>query len=112
MIKTTGQTDKFQGSAPSVSPTALGEGVFSFIGGGVPSRGGFSRLPGKTIRDSGVSAGSAITIYQLGELVVVQRFTGIEIHDLTNLAPSIDDFVYDLNNQLVRNLQGIPITAT
>lgn len=112
MIKTQGTPEKFKGSVPSVSPTVLSEGVFSFIAGGVPSRGGFARLPGKILRDSGVFAGSTITIYQFGNLVVVQKFNGIELHNVNNLVPSVEDYVYDLNGQIVTTLAGIPITAT
>lgn len=112
MINTQGRIEKFQGSTPSLSPTALSEGVFSLCSGGIPSRGAFLRLQGKTLRDSGVTSGSALSIYQLGNLVVIQKFTGLELHSLANLTASNGDFILDSNNQIVTNLENIPLTAT
>jgi len=111
MIKTQGQVEKFAGSMPSVSPVALAPGVFSSIAGGVPSRGGFARIPGKTIKNSGVDSGGTLTIYQLGELVVVQKFTGLQIFNLRELAPNQVDFVYDNLGNLVYDNEGIPVTT-
>lgn len=111
MLKTRGQPNFFKGSMPSVSPTALAAGVFSLCSGGVPSRGGFSRLPGKTIRNSGVSSGGVISIHQLGELVIIQKFTGVEIFDLRELVPDVQDYVYTNEGILVKDNEGIPVTV-
>lgn len=111
MIETAGLSEKYAGSAPSISPTLLPQGVFSLCSGGVPANGAFMRLPGKSLRDLGLATGGAISIYQFGQKIVVQRFLGIEIFDLRTLAPNPEDFVYDNEgNQVFDNL-GIPVTT-
>lgn len=110
MTETPGPSEKFAGSAPSTSPTVLPRGVFSFCSGGVPSQGAFARLPGKTLRDAGLTTGGAISIYQFGQKIVVQRYVGLEIFELTDLVPTELDYVYDNNGNLVYDNSGIPIT--
>lgn len=109
MIRTPGQSGKFKGSAPSVSPTALPEGIFSLCSGGVPALGSFQRLPGKVITDGGRTTGGTISINQFGIKVVVQRVTGIEIFDLFELAPNIANYVYDNLGNLVYDNFGLKI---
>lgn len=110
MLKTTGQSQKFKGQNSSVSPTALDFGFFSLCSGGVPQQGAFARLPGKTLRATGADGGGVISIYQFGNKVAVQRYTGIEIYDLRDLAPHVEDYVYDNEGHLVYDNAGIPIT--
>lgn len=111
MLSSDGKSEDFQGSVPSVSPTAQKDGVFSLCSGGVPSRGGFLRLPGKSLRDAGIETGGAFSIYQFGQKIVVQRYIGIEIFDLVTLAPNVEDFVYDNEGNLVLDNEGIPVTV-
>jgi hypothetical protein len=109
MIRTQGQFEPFKGSAPSISPTVLPEGVFSLCSGGVPVQGAFGRLPGKTMRNLGDSTGGAISIYQFGTKVVVQRVVGIQIFELADLAPAESDFLRDNEGNLVYDNSGIAI---
>lgn len=111
MIKTNGQTEDFRGSAPSVSPTAQKAGVFSLCSGGVPVQGSFGRVPGKTLRNAGSANGGAISIFQFGNKIVVQRFSGVEIYDLVELAPNLADYVYDNFGNIIVDNFGIPITT-
>lgn len=111
MISTPGETEKFKGSEPSTSPTAIEQGVFSLCSGGVPTQGSFGRIPGKTIRDAGTSTGGAISIYQFGQKVVVQRYNDIEIFDLTELAPNPADYVVDNEGNQVVNNEGLFVTT-
>lgn len=109
MIRTEGQPEEFRGSTPSVSPTTLPDGVFSLCSGGVPTNGALGRLPGKIIRDLGASSGGAISIYQFGQKVVVQRVTGIELFDLAELAPTELDYLRDSFGEIVYDNSGIAI---
>jgi hypothetical protein len=109
MLCTDGQFEPFKGSAPSVSPTALPDGVFSLCSGGVPTQGSLGRLPGKSMRDSGATTGGAISIYQFGNKVVVQRVVGLQIFDLSELAPNEIDFLRDNAGNIVYDNHGIPI---
>ena len=110
MLRTQGQFENFKGSAPSVSPTALPQGVFSLCSGGVPLQGAFARLPGKNLRDGGFTTGGAISIYQFGKNVVVQRVVGLEIFKLTELTPTLQDYVFDNEGNLVYDNHGILVT--
>lgn len=110
MIETKGTTEEYKGTNAFISPTAQATGVFSLCSGGVPVQGGFGRIPGKTIRDSGVGKGAAISIYQYGQKIVVQRYSGIEIFNLSDLAPNIADYVYDNEGNIVTDSFGIPVT--
>lgn len=109
MIETKGKSEDYSGSVPSRSPTAQEEGVFSLCSGGVPQQGAFARIPGKSLRDIGSDKGGAISIYQFGQKVVVQRFVGIEIFNLVDLNPNEADFVYDNDGELVVDNNGIPV---
>lgn len=112
MLHTEGQTEKtFAGCSPSASPTVLPEGVFSLCSGGVPSHGAFLRLPGKSIRDVGLTTGTVYSIYQLGEIVVVQTYAGIAIFDLKTLAPNEADYLYDNAGNQVFDNQGVPVVV-
>lgn len=111
MIETKGKSQKFKGSNPSISPTITDAGIFFLCSGGTPVRGALARLAGKTLRDNGLLNGAAITIYQLGEKAVVQRNTGLQIYELSELNPSELDFVYDSFENLVYDNFGIPVTA-
>lgn len=93
-----------------MSPTALEAGLFSLCSGGVPSQGSFARLPGKSMRATGAGGGGVISIYQFGAKVAVQRFTGIEIYDLKDLIPHVEDYVYDNEGNLVYDNNGILVT--
>lgn len=108
MIETKGTSEDFAGSIPSNSPTVQKSGVFSLCSGGVPIRGAFGRLPGKTLRYTGLENGAAISMYQLGSKLVIQRFTGIEIVDLLGVLPV--DYVFDNEGHLIYDSQGIPLT--
>lgn len=110
MLKTTGQTGQYKGQNSSVSPTALEIGLFSLCSGGVPSRGAFARVPGKSMRSTGELAGGVISIYQFGGLVVVQRYTGIEIYNLHDLIPHTSDYVLDNEGNLVYDNSGLAVT--
>jgi len=109
MIRTPGKPESFKGSAPSIAATTLPEGLFSLCSGGIPSNGSFKRLPGKVITDAGISTGGAITIYQFGEKVVVQRPDALEIFDLYELSPSPLNYVYDNEGRLVYDNFGLKI---
>lgn len=111
MLKTPGKSEDYKGSDPSRSPTAQEDGVFSSCSGGVPSGGALARIPGKSLRDAGLDTGAAISIYQFGQKVVVQRFTGIQIFELVELAPNPTDYVYDNEGFLVTDNEGIPVTT-
>lgn len=110
MIQSSGKPENYKGSNPSRSPTVQDEGVFSLCSGGVPIRGAFGRIPGKSIRALGDNVGGAITIYQFGLSVVVQRFLGMEIYKLADLNPNATDFVYDNQGNIVDDNFGIHIT--
>jgi bifunctional DNA-binding transcriptional regulator/antitoxin component of YhaV-PrlF toxin-antitoxin module len=110
MIRTDGQFEPFKGSAPAISPTATPQGIFSLCSGGVPTQGAFGRLPGKTLRDAGLTTGGAITIYQMGDKVVIQRVAGMEIHNLADLSPNEQDYVVDNFGNLVYDNHGILVT--
>lgn len=110
MIETKGQSEKFQGSSPSVSPTALGFGVFSLCSGGLPSKGSFGKLQGKTLKSTGALTGGILSIYAFGEKLVVQSFVGIEIINLRDFIPHLADYVYDNEGNLVYDKSGLPIT--
>lgn len=109
MIRTPGQPESFKGSAPSISPTALPDGLFSLCSGGVPANGAFKRLPGKTLTDAGAATGGAITIYPFGNKVVVQRPDALEIFDLYELSPNAANYVYDNEGHLVYDNFGLKI---
>lgn len=105
-----GKGEFYKGSEPSRSPTTQPSGVFGFCNGGIPEKGAFARLPGKTMRDTGIGKGSAITVYQFGQNVVVQRWIGIEIFKIAELAPNELDYVYDNFGNLVYDSFGIALT--
>jgi len=111
MIRTPGKPEKFKGSAPSISPTALPAGLFSLCSGGVPANGSFQRIPGKNLADAGIDTGGAISINQLGLKIVIQRVTGLEIFELFELLPNEDDYVYDNLGNLVYDNHGLKILA-
>lgn len=111
MLKTPGESQYFSGSNPSTSPSILENGIFSLCSGGTPIQGALQRLPGKTIRDNGIAYGGAITIYQLGQKVVVQRFGGLQIYDITEINPAITDFITDNSLFVVTDSYGLPLTA-
>lgn len=111
MIDTKGKFEAYKGSSPAGSPTALPDGIFSLCSGGAPIRGAFGRIPGKTLRDKGIDAGAAISIFQFGQKVVVQRWIGLEIYDLTEVSPNEADYVTDNDGRLVYDNSGIPITS-
>lgn len=105
-----GVPEFYKGSEPSRSSTILDQGVFGFCQGGIPEHGAFARLPGKTMRDAGTGTGAAITIYQFGSNVVIQRYVGIEIFRIRDLAPSEVDFVFDNEGNIVFDNEGIALT--
>lgn len=110
MIATPCKPQFYKGVNASASPTTVEEGIFSFCSGGVPQQGSFARVPGKSLRNSGSLTGGVISIYQLSTSIVIQRFTGIEILDIKELAPNSQDFVTDSFGNLVYDNQGIPVT--
>lgn len=111
MIKSDGHSEDYKGSIPSVSPTAQKEGIFSLCSGGVPQQGAFARMPGKSLREANPERGGVITMYQFGSHIVVQYFTGVEIHPVTILAPTEENFYTDnLGNRYYDDL-GIPILS-
>lgn len=109
MLRTAGETEDFRGNAPAISPTAMPVGVFFLCSGGVPTQGSFGRLPGKTLRDTGTTTGGAISIYQMGDKVVVQRVAGVEIFNLSDLAPNEEEFLVDNEGNIVTDNHGLPI---
>jgi hypothetical protein len=109
MLNTKGKTEKFKGCIPSLSPGMLQEGIFSLCSGGVPLQGSFGRIPGKYLRDSGSEHGGVISIYQFGKKIAVQRFVGMEIYDITTLAPTEENNLFDSEGNLVYDNEGIPI---
>lgn len=111
MIETKGESEYYAGSVPNNSPTVQKTGVFSLCSGGVPNQGAFARLPGKTLRSIGTQTGGAISIYQFGVKIVVQRYTGIEIFDITDLTPTPEDFVYDNEGNQVFDNSGLAVTT-
>lgn len=112
MISTTPhKSEKYKGQDSSVSPTILEDGLFSLCRGGVPVQGAFQRIPGKTLRDIGLSTGGVLSIYQFGNSVVVQTFVGIVIFDLRSLIPQVDDYVVDNEGNLVTTNEGLPVLA-
>lgn len=111
MIQTPGKSQSFQGSSPSTSPAILAEGVFSLCSGGTPIQGAFQRLPGKTIRDNGTLYGGAITIYQLGTKVVVQRFGGLQIYNMSEINPTLLDFYTTNYDEIYTDEYGLPYTT-
>lgn len=110
MTKTTGNSEDYKGADPSKSPATQQSGVFSSCSGGYPQQGAFARIPGKTLRAIGDIGGAAISMFQFGSLVVVQRFLGLEIFNLNELAPNPVDYVYDNEGFLVYDNLGIPVT--
>ena len=111
MIQTRGKSQNFAGSNNSTSPSILADGIFTLCSGGTPIQGALQRLPGKTIRDNGEEYGGVISIYQLGQKVVVQRFVGLQIYDMNEINPAEDDFVTDTLLIVVTNNFGLPVTA-
>lgn len=109
MLSTKLQSEYYKGSSPNTSLTNQKPGVFSFCSGGVPLHGSFARIPGKTLQAVGTSAGGAISIYQMGDIVVVQRYVGIELYALKSLSPQPSDYVYDNEGHLVYDNEGIPV---
>lgn len=110
MIATPGKPQFYKGSSPSGSPNQLAEGVFSLCSGGVPLQGSFARAPGKNLRETGTQYGGAISLAQLGNLVVIQRFNGLEITPIINVIPTPnEDYVYDNEGFLVYDNEGIPV---
>lgn len=110
MISTPGKSQSYKGSSPSGSPNSLGEGVFSLCSGGVPKQGSFARVPGKVLRETGFQTGGILSIAQLGNLLVIQRYTGIEIIDIINVIPDPEnDYTYDNEGFLVVDNFGIPV---
>lgn len=105
------KSEKYKGQDSSQSPTGLDDGVFSLCSGGVPYQGGFRRIPGKTLRNIGLSTGGVISIYQMDTKIVVQSFVGLVILDLKELAPSQDDFVVTNEGNLVYTNEGLPVLA-
>lgn len=110
MIASPGKPQFYKGVDASASPTTVEEGIFSFCSGGVPQQGSFARIPGKSLRNSGRATGGVISIYQLQSSIVVQRYSGIEIFDITDLAPNPSDYVRDNEGNLVYDNEGIPVT--
>lgn len=110
MIETQGKPQDFKGSDGSTSPTVLDDGVFSFCSGGVPQQGSFARIPGKLLRNSGVTTGGVISIYQMGTLVVIQKYIGVEILTTNELIPVQENFITDNEGNLVYDKEGIAIT--
>lgn len=111
MLKTEGNSENYKGSIPSVSPTAQQKGIFSLCSGGVPQQGSFARMPGKSLREANPERGGVITMYQFGINIVVQYFTGIEIHPVTILAPTESDFYTDNSGDQYYDDLGIPILS-
>ena len=111
MLATKGEAEFYAGSEPANSPTAQKVGVFSLCSGGVPINGAFGRIPGKSPLSVGLDTGGAMSIYQFGRKVVVQRYTGIEIFDITEISPQPQDYLYDNEGNLVYNNSNIPITV-
>lgn len=109
MLKSDGHSEDYKGSIPSVSPTAQKEGIFSLCSGGVPQQGAFARMPGKSLREANTERGGVITMYQFGDHVVVQYYTGIEVHPVIVLAPTEDNLVYDNLGNIVYDNLGIPV---
>lgn len=105
------KSEKYKGQDSSTSPTGLDEGVFSLCRGGVPKNGGFARIPGKTLRDTGLTTGGIITIYQFGNQVVVQTYIGVVIFSITELVPQQADYVVTNEGILVTTKDGLPIFA-
>lgn len=110
MLKTSGASEQYKGQNSSISPSSLTEGLFSLCSGGVPSGGAFARLPGKSMRDTGILGGGIMSIYQFGNHVVVQRYIGIEIYNLHDLLPQPTDFVKDNEGNLVYDNSGLAVT--
>lgn len=109
MIATPSKPQFYKGSSPSGSPNSLSEGVFSFCSGGVPQQGSFARIPGKNLRELGTTMGGIISLVQLGSLIVVQRFAGIEIIPLIGVVTDPSNLVYDNEGNLVVDNFGIPV---
>lgn len=110
MIATKGTPQFYKGSSPSGSPNQLQEGVFSLCSGGIPKQGSFARIPGKVLRETGFQTGGIISIAQLGNLVVIQRYTGLEIIDIINVIPNpTDNYTYDNEGFLVVDNFGISV---
>jgi len=107
MLKTnTPQREKFRGSFPSGSPTVMEPGVFSLCSGGVPKRGAFARIPGKTLKYNSLEWGGVINIHEFGQQVVVQYYTGVVVFDIEELEPAPEDLVVDNSENLVIDNSG------
>lgn len=111
MIESPGKTERFEGIDMSAAPAVLEAGQFSFGVGGVPLQGAFARLPGKTLRDLGITKGGIISIYQFGDNVVVQSYTDLVIYPMPEINPAEGDFVTDTLGAIVKNIAGEPLTA-
>lgn len=110
MIATLGKSEGYKGIYPSASPTSAPPGVFLSVDG-VPKQGAFARLPGKTLRDLGITTGGILSIYQFGTLVAVQAYTGLIIFDLLTLTPQPTDLVYDNEGNQVFDNGGLAVLA-
>lgn len=111
MLQTPGKPEYYGGSIPNISPTNQKSGVFSFCSGGVPNHGGFQRLPGKTLSNSGVISGGIISIAQMGTLIVVQCYAGLLLFQLSDLLPTLTNYVYDNEGNQVFNNENLPVTT-
>jgi hypothetical protein len=107
MLKTnTPQKEKFRGSFPSASPTVIEPGVFSLCSGGVPKRGAFARIPGKTLKALSTEWGGVIAINDFGQKIVVQYYTGVVVYDIQEIEPNPANLVVDNSDELVLDNSG------
>lgn len=112
MISTSkSQSEGYKGAYPSGSPTNLPSGSFSSVVNAVPKQGSAARIPGKTFRDLGITTGGILSIYQFGTMVVVQSYTGLILFDLLIVSPTVEDYVYDNEGNLVYDNLGLPVIA-
>ncbi len=110
MLKTQGQSEKYQGSIPSTSPTVLKKGVFSFCSGGVPQQGSLARIAGKSHK-AFPNLGGIISIAEFGKQVVVQSHGGITLYTTRELFPQESQLIYDNEGNLVVDNFGFPVTT-
>ena len=111
MLKTnTPLREKFRGSFPSASPTVIEPGVFSLCSGGVPKRGAFARIPGKSLKHYDSTLGGILNIHEFGEKIVVQYYTGVVVFDYTEIEPPAENLVVDNSGiQVVDNSGNVVI---